>query len=927
MQDSKGYLWICTDVGVSRFDGKNFVNYGKEDGMDGGAVFICTEDSEGRIWFGSDKPALHIIDNENLYEYKYNDQISKFCKKSRVIQSITIKGGNVRLGFQYEGIIEIDSEGVVTNDTKYEGKVVEVDNSNLFTYSYNSGVENIVSTKQITLKSYDTLKRYFEGVIMPIGKKGPSMYALAYKNAILVSNHDYLFILRSSGIEQVEYEHIIDCIYKSKENILIGFLGGGVKVFNFQEELQLVDHFFKSSSITSICSGKNEFDFWLGTKGEGLVHISDIRIRKYEGVSSKVVSSVQKSKNQIYIGFYDGSIFGYDQENKIYDLKLKMNQFRSDFPIYFGIDEQGRILTEVYDQEKFSFSKDEVIILEQSSTIGFLKDYAVSSNTNYVMTSSRLYAYNGGNMKPIYWEESKYAASKIELIGLHVFDDEIFLGTSHGLFMVENGQLSKNSFYNNYKVNDIVKLDENVFLATEEHGVLWFVDSLDKTRPELLSFGQVIDLETSGDTVWLASENGIYFFNIKKDKIIVEEYFVSDQNIQYNYIDVEEGQITIGSNDGFFIDNRKISRFNDYKRNTFVSNIKIVNVSEPNNTSDHYTVGDFISVEFDTLNFEIPNNMYVQYRMVPGSENWKYLSSDGLSLKLIEDGLNRVQLRLVDHLGARIIRYSPTERGFTVVKPFYQSRRFMLLVVLFICSLSILFKILFNRVKNERHLKAKVRTNEINFLKLRSLFAQMNPHFTFNVLNSLQGLVLKNKKSESVYFLTKYARMLRNVLNSSSDSMQYISEEIDLLNRYIELENLRFQDKIQFRISTDNAIEMDKIKIPSMILQPVVENSIKHGINNEKDVELIVDLSLNFMQDHIDVIIEDNGIGYSVSQNQKTNDKHISYGMKIVKERLQIINQESGIKDFYSISDKFENGTICGTRVEIKFPLTYNMSA
>ncbi|MGY5351466.1 sensor histidine kinase [Wenyingzhuangia sp. IMCC45533] len=208
----------------------------------------------------------------------------------------------------------------------------------------------------------------------------------------------------------------------------------------------------------------------------------------------------------------------------------------------------------------------------------------------------------------------------------------------------------------------------------------------------------------------------------------------------------------------------------------------------------------------------------------------------------------------------------------------------------------------------------ETKKSELAHLQLKSLKAQMNPHFMFNAMNSIQSLVLKGDKHEAYQYLSKFSDMIRENLNMSEKSFVSFDEECSLLKKYLELEKLRFKENFIYHIVGDDYIE--DIKIPSMIIQPFVENAIKHGLLHKK--EGIKKLHINFTKsDVLECEITDNGVGceQSLEINRKNESVHTSFSTKAIKDRLEIL------KEYYKTDIGFSYlPAKTGTIVKVKIP-------
>lgn len=219
---------------------------------------------------------------------------------------------------------------------------------------------------------------------------------------------------------------------------------------------------------------------------------------------------------------------------------------------------------------------------------------------------------------------------------------------------------------------------------------------------------------------------------------------------------------------------------------------------------------------------------------------------------------------------------------------------------------------------------------QIAEVEMTALRAQMNPHFLFNVLNSIKYFIVQNDSKTASKFLTKFARLIRMILNNSKSSMITLHEELSALKLYIEMENFRFSNKFEYQINVSKKVDTNLVTIPPMILQPYVENAIWHGLMHKKDeigkLEINIQPTQNY--DGLHFIIEDNGIGRDKAQEIKTRRavKHKSVGMQITKNRIDIANQLFDTDTSVQVIDLKDEitGAAKGTRVVVHLPLTMN---
>lgn len=220
------------------------------------------------------------------------------------------------------------------------------------------------------------------------------------------------------------------------------------------------------------------------------------------------------------------------------------------------------------------------------------------------------------------------------------------------------------------------------------------------------------------------------------------------------------------------------------------------------------------------------------------------------------------------------------------------------------------------------NLKTKYE-KELAQLKLSSLRSQMNPHFIFNSLNSIKRYIIDSEKENAVFYLNKFSKLIRKILASTAASETSLSEELDTLKLYINIENLRFNNTIDFQLNVDKSLNLTAIKIPSLITQPFIENAIWHGLSLKKTNRV---LKINVLPENdlvLKIEIIDNGIGRERSAQIKENKLHkrASFGIKLSKERL--VNFSHNYKGSYDLTftDLYDEGTPNGTKVTLLLPI------
>lgn len=214
-----------------------------------------------------------------------------------------------------------------------------------------------------------------------------------------------------------------------------------------------------------------------------------------------------------------------------------------------------------------------------------------------------------------------------------------------------------------------------------------------------------------------------------------------------------------------------------------------------------------------------------------------------------------------------------------------------------------------------QHQKQMLSVNkQIGELRLMALRSVMNPHFIFNCLNSIQYYILENDQKNAVIYLSTFSKLIRSILNNSVKSRVRLSEEMTMLQHYIQLESIRFEGKFDSVIQIDPKVDAESVEIPSMLIQPYVENAILHGLNN-KEGKGLLSISVGSQNNMILVEIEDNGVGREAASKLKQASNHKSMGTALTEERLKLINATNDTS--VEIIDLNDNGGTTGTRVKV----------
>lgn len=248
----------------------------------------------------------------------------------------------------------------------------------------------------------------------------------------------------------------------------------------------------------------------------------------------------------------------------------------------------------------------------------------------------------------------------------------------------------------------------------------------------------------------------------------------------------------------------------------------------------------------------------------------------------------------------------------------------MALILVMITSVFLIFYIR-QRNQKKRAIEKTESIHKMAELEMQSLRSQLNPHFMFNSLNSIQTLILKEDSDKSQSYLSRFARLLRMLLENAEKPFVQLQKEIDFLQLYLSLENLRVPD-LQYSVSIDPSLNTEQMLIPNMILQPYVENAIWHGLSY-KETDKQLQIRINRDNGTIKYEIEDNGVGRKKAQELKSlfRRQHQSKGMELLNKRFKLLNGEYNSTIETTIADVLKNNEVSGTLVTIRVPVQLSL--
>ncbi|NIG51878.1 sensor histidine kinase [Chitinophaga sp. Cy-1792] len=527
-------------------------------------------------------------------------------------------------------------------------------------------------------------------------------------------------------------------------------------------------------------------------------------------------------------------------------------------------------------------------------------------------------------------------------------DGRLWLATSNTglvLFQPATGQLLRQiSFRWNDKtysnVTSILRENDSTLLIGTDHGLWLFNTRTFYYEPFLINrqpFNEWILCLQEDDqkNIWLTTQHGFYKLQTRTGTLLsfVQGADIIDNNrkVRKRILQLQNGMMMVGASDHVVtFDPASLLPAPPPPDVTILnlkamdSTIQIEAALRENQPVQLNYRQNFITIEFKSLQYH-PEKINYYYQLEGMDEKW--MNAEGLlTARYTNLPPGSYTFRVKAANATSTFSEHITELHIRIKPAFWQTNWFRLLALMLTAALIYCyFRLRVSLIRKEAKHRNAVQ-QKIAQLEMKALRAQMNPHFIFNALNSIQIFMMKNETESAQAYLSRFAKLIRNVLDNSQLNNISISREISMLENYMELEKLRFTDQFEYKINIDPALDADMIQMPTMIVQPFVENAIWHGLVHKKDKGRVT-ICFREVAERVHCTIEDNGVGRerSAAIKQLQGLQHSSRGLQITRDRLSIFSSKFGVDAGFTIEDLYdENGNAAGTRVTLWFPVELN---
>lgn len=928
IQDSKGFLWFGTDAGAIRYDGTSFVVFSKKDGLDSNHIVRIKEDIEGRVWFmffngelnyfyknhihnQENTPFLREVKTDFLFHNFFQDTDSTIYFYNNASEIYVVKN-NKYINYS-------------SNDIKGRGlfNISKNSNNNLLLWETNQIKEIKTLDKVVKTYKFDfKIRRAYtmkNGLTYVFGSDG---YIHLFNDAELLKRN--IVSLPASMVNDILEDD--GCLWVST------FDEG---IFCFKNDSMLLHLDIEKAQNLTI---DNQNYIWTASSIYGIYKI-DKNILKYKTIGSEYFDNLgirdiaPANDNGLWVSNRK-SVFWVDKNHNPVKLSLPcskqllpngltyMHQMRNNDIILHGyLSFIVRIANVKVDSLSEKITHGEVTVSHRLLNI---RKLAIDS------TESNLYFFLNNYAGLINYETNNQLIKKFKRIGkisniLIDRNNELLVNARYNCCLNFSNKYHHNKIYDQFNgeiisANAIVDKNREFFLINKED--IFLVDK-EKTYDVLKGLKKQIDFKINKiyyyrNTLIFNTVKTIYYISNPLSITNGKKLKINQLNINFNNINdicCMDNTIYVASDNGltnipfkdFFYTTQLPTK--PYFANVFLDGSKI----DMSADGISYKNKKRLTIQFSSLNFS-PSPSEYSYKLEGQNNEWITGKEKQVTFFNLKPGHYVFRLKSRRNSG----KYSNViELPIVVVPNFYQ-----LLVTRIAAGLLVLLLIFFAfRLRYMHIIKLKEKDNQLITLENRALQSQMNPHFIFNSLGSIQKFLLQNKSEEAGNYLSQFARLIRQTLNATKSNSVLLDEEVDRLRNYIELEQFRMDNRFFYNIDIDEKFSEDNYRIPSMLIQPFVENAIWHGISSLPGKGIISISFIYINEEKLRVVVEDNGIGFEKSKAFSKTKHNLNMASEITKKRLQLIGEKCNVKTKLSVSDLLPGEENPGTKITLVIPV------
>ena len=950
IEDDQGYIWLSTGYGVYRFNGYNLTSFTTEHGLLNNTVFAMYEDSKGRIWFLSQNKELCYYENDTIQPYRANKALRKILTQPPgslyVDPHDTVWVTNRSADHLYKCWNDTAVEISWPRSQSSDSAVVYIKNIDIHGNIALKYGDPDVSCRDINMTHRNgNFRISFPQEERPIGRY---VRAVSLQDgSICVGVTKALFLFDSTGMiacNPTAVPHEMHYLYVDKRgDIWAGTSSGAYRFSNGNILDPKPEVLFPNGNINRILQDRVG-NYWFSDLNSGIHVFPNLHFQTYQitqsaepqhlplptfnSIPTVEITALHVVNDRLWFQSRDANLYYCDRDllcHTVLDGSSSLSFIAESLD--FLVDHNSNIWT----GSILHIIKSATRSIQQTNT-GAVKRLLQLNDNRVVVGHSNGFSIFNKNSNVLNSSHDLDFKERIYALYEDV-DQSIWLGAVSGLYQYRDSAI----LYHGQRhpalqksIGDITANEERTFfvVATDSGLVIEQEDSWHHltTNDGLISdYVQSVLIENDS-TIW-ATGDGLNRIRIESWEPF--NYHITTYGRKQGLPTEEIWDIEYFDNHLWLATTQGLCRFDPRRlqKNDIPPPIYITEVSVNDSSTTKQSLYNLaynensIKISYNGISYRTalvqPEGLNHRYRLLGYQDDTLWINTNDLHVTYasLPPGDYTFQVSAVNENG--IWNPIPAQVRFHISPHFTDTIWFQLSLVLL--GLSIAGIIAWQLIKNQKR-KYFLET-QISELRQKMLGANMNPHFVFNSLSAIQDYVNQHDLYEANKFLSQFSRLIRMNMNASQKSFASLEEELERLQMYLSIEKLRFGDRLDYQITVDESIDQDETVIPTMLLQPYVENAIWHGIlplkhSGNVEIEVSKTSPLTYT-----VEIRDNGVGFSQSEEIKRS-KHTSLSMKLNKERLKLLSSSTKQPFSIDVIDRIDDsGEICGTVVRMVLPL------